>query len=106
MLILSIKKKKEYDMIVSGEKKEEYRKPSIYLRTLIMEELGFYDKINFENWKPVKLEKICIRYGYGNNRPTARISATVQYEHEQGRYVFRILKVLEKDNKEKGDEQC
>lgn len=104
MLILSMKKKKEYDMIISGEKTVEYRKASQYLQTKIMEELGFYDKINFENRKPVKIENVYIRYRYG--RPTAKISATVQYE--RGYYVFTILKVqeLEKDNKKKGGEPC
>ncbi len=106
MLILPIKKK-WYDMIISGEKREEYREVNNYWRTRIMGELGFYDKINFENWKPVKIENVYIRNGYGNDKPTAKISAVVirgygnpEWGAEPGKkyYVFEILDVQELTN--------
>lgn len=94
-------------MIVSGEKKEEYREVNNYWRTRIMGELGFYDKINFENWKPVKIENVYIRNGYGNDKPTAKISAIItrgygnpEWGAEEGKkyYVFEILDVQELTN--------
>lgn len=106
MLILPIKKK-WYDMIISGEKREEYREVNNYWQTRIMGELSFEVKIKFENWKPVKIENVYIRNGYGNDKPTAKISAIVHYKcghpewgAEEGKkyYVFEILDVQELTN--------
>lgn len=66
MLTLPIKRK-WFDMIVSGEKKEEYREISEYWIKRIVNEKrrqGITDLLD-------KGLKVCIRAGYGKNAPTA-----------------------------------
>lgn len=60
MLILSIKKK-WFDMIKSGEKKEEYREIKPYWTKRLTNHLPMWETgiVKFRN-------------GYGNNRPTIR----------------------------------
>ena len=65
MLTLPIKKQ-WYDMILSGEKKEEYREIKEYYTTRF-QNIGFLN----ENEEPTNIQKeICFRNGYSNNSPS------------------------------------
>lgn len=76
MLILPIKKQ-WYDMIVSGEKKEEYREITPYWKTRFGTAMDRKNYLLFQKERPAKIEEFYIRNGYGNNRPTAKLSAVV-----------------------------
>lgn len=64
MLTLPIKKK-WFDMIVSGEKKEEYREIKSYYRTRF-ENIGLLDI----NGRPSGIARIRLRCGYSKDAPT------------------------------------
>lgn len=70
-MVLPIKKK-WYDMILSGEKKEEYRKISPYYTTRF-ENLWGED---FNRSSEVKKE-ILLRNGYSSKSPTSKVIVTL-----------------------------
>ena len=88
MLILPIKKK-WFDMILSGENKEEYREIKPYYDSRL---LGFYtDKMEHE---------IFLRNGYGNDKPTIKckikvVTGTGKAEWGAEPYkMYYVLKIL------------
>ena len=70
-MILPIKKK-WYDMILSGEKKEEYRKISPYYTTRFRNLWGD----EFDKCSEVKKE-IFLRNGYSSKSPTSKVIVTL-----------------------------
>ena len=70
-MILAIKKR-WYDMILSGEKKEEYREIKPYYRARLQKE-WFYETrkypTNFQN-RQAKKAKVMFRNGYSKNSPS------------------------------------
>ena len=107
MLILPIKKK-WFDMILSGQKKEEYREIKAYWTS----RLGWYDVNTYykpEYARNMKNEPFVVKFrnGYGSNRPT--ITCRVILRQGQGKqdwgaepnkeyYVLEILEILEVQN--------
>ncbi len=92
MLILPIKKK-WFDMIVSGEKKEEYREIKPYWTSRLTRHLPMWEtgSVKFRN-------------GYGNNRPTIRCHVVLYKgrgkeewgaEPNKEYYVLEIREILE-----------
>lgn len=115
MLTLPIKKK-WYDMILSGEKKEEYREIKEYWNKRFGKVFGVrtYDcdrnQFVVDNSKPDKIlgymkpQYILFRNGYGNDKPTIKslVDIVIGYGHknwgaEPGKlyYVLKILSVEE-----------
>lgn len=92
MLTLPIKKK-WFDMILSGEKKEEYR------------EIKPYWTKRFEKYDITSPFQVLFRNGYGNNKPTIRCKVKLmqycpnklEWGAEPGKlyYVLKILNVEE-----------
>lgn len=100
MLILPIKKK-WFDMILSGEKKEEYRNIKPYWKTRILTWLGFpkyTEKCVIEllyQAETITPKKILFRNGYSANSPqfiglcTVRIgTGKKEWGAEKDRYYF------------------
>lgn len=54
-------KKKWFDMIASGEKKEEYREPSDWINSRVNAE-KFYDAVEFSNGYGPKAPKVTLEY--------------------------------------------
>lgn len=105
MLILPIKKK-WFDMILSGEKKEEYReiKPYYTARFKKMWENSGY-------WNNYDLYTVIFRNGYSNNSPmfVAEVSLGLgtglpEWGAEPGKkyYVLRIHNVYREEDKDAG----
>lgn len=103
MLILPIKKQ-WYDMIVSGEKKEEYREIKPYWKRRIESAMSNGNFGLFVRKLPARIDEMYIRNGYGNDKPTAKISAIVTRGHgnpewgaepDKRYFVFKILSVKE-----------
>ena len=76
MIILPIKKK-WFDMIASGEKKEEYREIKPYYTSRFVKALGFPVKSESEDVKEllsqmqtIKSIEVMFRNGYSNESPT------------------------------------
>ena len=59
-------KKKWFDMIISGEKKEEYREMKRYWQNRL--QINGYHNFEFK-----KFDKIIFRNGYGHNAPTIEV---------------------------------
>lgn len=98
MLVLPIKKK-WFDMIVSGEKTEEYRELKPYYHSRIKNTFGF----NYKN----KDVEIIFRNGYKHNSPSVRCLCKLEVgegKKEWGAipkkryYILKIEKVLEVRN--------
>ena len=96
MLILPIKKK-WFDMILSGEKKEEYREIKPYYRSRLRND-GFLDKYGLPT-----LYQGCVvfRNGYSGNSPSFVALCSIdiktgrcEWGAEMGR-VYYVLKILE-----------
>ena len=98
MLILPIKRK-WFDMIFSGEKKEEYREIKPYYRSRLRNE-GFLDQYGlptlYQGW-------VLFRNGYAGNSPSfiARCTLDIKQGREEwgaepGREYY-VLKILEID---------
>ncbi len=95
MLVLPIKKK-WFDMILSGEKKEEYRELTWYWRKRFTT-AGLLDRYGW-TWLP---KQVLFRNGYGKDRPS--FVATVSVENKEGRpewgaepgKTYWVLKILE-----------
>lgn len=101
MLVLPIKKK-WFDMIVNGDKKEEYRELKPYYHTRLMKVFGF-DYIN-------KRVEIVFRNGYKHNSPSVRClcilnigSGKLEWgaEPKKEYYILSILKIEEVRNVKK-----
>ena len=84
MIVLPIKKK-WFDMIASGEKKEEYREMKPY-----------YDKrLGYLTVGTGKIAMVLLRNGYKYNSPTIKCKcAVINY------YILKILKIVEVKNYE------
>lgn len=93
MLVLPIKKQ-WFDMIVSGEKKEEYREIKPY-----------YDKrLGYLTEGTGKITKIILRNGYRHDSPSVKCKCTVEIgegKKEWGAdpdinyYIIKIIEILE-----------
>lgn len=101
MLTLPIKKK-WFDMIKSGEKKEEYREIKPYYNSRLGVRLIIQELINGSNAKFIS--NIMFRNGYGKDRPTILCKCEISKgygKEEWGAepnklyYVLRILDVEE-----------
>ena len=99
MLTLPIKKK-WYDMILSGEKKEEYREIKPYYRSRFTS-VGLLDRYGLET---VSEANILFRNGYSKNSPSfiAKCSLNIttgrpEWGAEPGRkyYVLKIREIQE-----------
>lgn len=98
MLILPIKKK-WFDMITNGEKKEEYRDLKPYYHTRIKNIFGF----DYKN----KQVEIVFRNGYGHSSPSVKCLCKLEVgegKKEWGAkpkkryYILEILEILEVQN--------
>lgn len=94
-------KKKWFDMILSGEKKEEYREDKNYWRRRLLipgavADGRWYDEIHFKN-------------GYGKNAPFMRVEflglrpnwkaeARVDWGYTDGAFIIKLGKILETRN--------
>lgn len=112
MLTLPIKKQ-WFDMILSGEKKEEYREHSDYYFTRFANLFGFIE-YNGEILKraipeiiKAEYQSICFRNGYSSSSPyfIARCSIRLgegkaQWGAEQGKeyYILTIHEIVKKGN--------
>ena len=109
MLILPIKKK-WYNMILSGEKKEEYREIKPYYDSRLLNEFGMFkdgNKLIHGNTFPpeVDLRKwICFRNGYSAKSPSFKALCTLSIgkghkswgaEEYKDYYVLSILDIEE-----------
>ena len=87
MLVLPIKKK-WFDMIKSGEKKEEYRKINDYYNSR-------FSKYSFD--KPFE---ILLRNGYGKNKPTIKCLIYLDMDYGEPEWgaelgeTYWVLKIL------------
>lgn len=110
MLILPIKKK-WFDMILSGEKKEEYREIKPYwTKRLLKSDIKFdidkiIEKIKKGECDFYKTAKF--RNGYGNDKPTIECEVKLRIgqgkeelgaEPEKEYYILEILDILEVSN--------
>lgn len=108
MIILTIKKK-WFDMILSGEKKEEYREIKPYYDTRLPKEFGVFREgeklIKANAYPPVDLSKrkILFRNGYSKKSPsfTAICSLSIGKgkeewgaEHNVDYYKIKILEII------------
>ena len=102
MLTLPIKKK-WFDMILSGEKKEEYREIKPYYTTRL------YHYFDMVNTLPVSKRRVQVRFsnGYGYAVPyfianchLERRTGKAEWGAEPGKeyYVFVIHRIIRKDN--------
>ena len=101
MLTLPIKKK-WFDMIKSGEKKEEYREITPYYNSRLGVRLIIQELINGSNAKFIS--NIMFRNGYGKDRPTILCECEISKgygkqewgaELNKEYYVLKILSVEE-----------
>lgn len=99
MLILPIKKK-WYDMILAGEKKEEYRDIKPYYKSRLENLFPF---VGDEQYR----EKICFRNGYSNSSPSFIAECSLRIgtgrtewgaEQERQYYVLKIHEIIAMDN--------
>lgn len=100
MLTLPIKKQ-WFDMICSGEKKEEYREDTAYYRTRFGKMFDLSDAA-LSNPTLQKVSRIALRNGYGTAVPTVVVTCLLQRGYgrpewgaEPGKisFVLRILSV-------------
>ena len=96
MLTLPIKKK-WFDMILSGEKKEEYREIKPYYDSRLNKKVNFCESTGYGYY-------ILLRNGYSKNSPTLKVSCIVTKgygkeewgaEPNKEYYVLKILSVEE-----------
>ena len=101
MLVLPIKKK-WFDMIKSGEKKEEYREIKPYYNSRLGVRLIIQELINGSNAKFIS--NIMFRNGYGKDRPTILCKCEISKgygkqewgaELNKEYYILKILSVEE-----------
>lgn len=90
MLTLPIKKK-WFDMILSGEKKEEYRDIKPYYKSRFEKLFPFVGNVDYK-------EKICFRNGYSSNSPSLIAECSLRVgigRAEWGAVQYRPYYVLE-----------
>ncbi len=102
MLTLPIKKK-WFDMIKSGEKKEEYREIKPYWTKRLFDNRG-YCKYGLVSITEEIDREVLFRNGYGNNKPTIKCKVHISInsgkeewgaEPNELYYVLKILSVEE-----------
>ena len=99
MLTLPIKKK-WFDMILSGEKKEEYREIKPYYTTRLYGKAYEYNVKNGFIKEYDKEEKIILRNGYSSNSPSikCKVLITKGYGKEEWgadpNKLYYVLKIL------------
>lgn len=109
IMVLTLKKE-WFDMIISGEKTEEYREMKPYWETRFINYFGrYYDFSKKEPtliWNSQKKD-IIFRNGYGNDKPqfTAECSLVEGYGNEkwgakknQKYYILKIHRIFDKKN--------
>lgn len=109
MLILPIKKK-WLDMIMSGEKKEEYRKIKKYWTVRIVRWLGFRDSETetvmelLKSQGTIKAKPVILQNGYGQNAKRTQAMCTLsigtgreEWGAEPGKeyYRFRVQNIFD-----------
>ena len=103
MLTLAIKKK-WFDMIKSGEKKEEYRKMKPYYHSRLKKHCHFCSRNVMENSIPNDCVDVIFRNGYSKNSPSIKCKCSIwcnegkeEWGAEPGElyYILRILSVEE-----------
>lgn len=106
MLTLSIKKK-WYDMILSGEKKEEYREIKKYYETRFESVFGCRFMFGLDAECPEK--EIIFRNGYSKDNPSfvalcklRKGEGKTEWGAEEGKryYILEILEIRKQDRKE------
>lgn len=115
MLILPIKKK-WFDMIVSGEKKEEYREIKPYYDSRFMNAFGFLlagGQMVYGEAAPEEIRKpwpvpVVLRNGYSKDSPEIVCKCTLQFGEgkpewgaEPGK-MYYVLKIQETGGKQDG----
>ena len=119
MLILPIKRK-WFDMILSGEKKEEYREIKPYWTTRIIRWLGFQNEEteNVKNFLRLhgtdKRKSVILRNGYGRDAPEVEVICKLSIgtgreewgaDSEMKYYRFHIEDIGWKSWEDKGGEE-
>lgn len=103
MLTLPIKKK-WFDMILSGEKKEEYREIKPYYTSRLFKNCNFSSRDVMENYTPDNCFEVIFRNGYSKNSPSikCKVSCWCNYgkkewgaEPNKLYFVLKILSVEE-----------
>ena len=103
MLTLPIKKK-WFDMILSGEKKEEYREIKPYYESRLQRYCHFSSRKGAENCLPNDCIYIIFRNGYSKNSPSIKCKCFVyrnegikEWGAKPGKlyYILKILSVEE-----------
>ena len=103
MLVLPIKKK-WFDMIKSGEKKEEYREIKPYYDSRLSKYCHMSTRDVMEHYIPDNCIDIIFRNGYSKNSPSIKCKCSVwcdegkeEWGADSGKlyYVLRILNVEE-----------
>ena len=106
MLTLPIKKK-WFDMILSGEKKEEYRELTSYYFSRFNKYLGLYRSGDETEWKKRQFQ-VRFRNGYRENSPTFIATCKVDIgigktewgaDPKQEYYVLTIEEIKPEENK-------
>lgn len=106
MLVLPIKKK-WYDMILSGEKKEEYRDIKEYYKTRFTSVFGFRFMYGVDEECTAK--EIIFRNGYSTESPSfialcklRKGEGKTEWGAEEGKryYILEIMEIRKKDRKE------
>ena len=105
LLYLPIKKK-WFDMILSGEKKQEYREIKKYWT----DRLFYFDNEEFK-YMFIKFDYIILKNGYGKNSPTIKVKCKgilqsvgkhlrKKWGAESGKlyYVIKLGKIIERRN--------
>lgn len=96
MLTLPIKKK-WFDMIKSGEKKEEYREIKPYYDSRFAKYTGY--SINAAYYVPIN-EPIIFRNGYSKNSPSIKCRCEIAYDYGKEKWgakpneIYYVLKIL------------
>lgn len=92
MLVLPIKKK-WFDMIKSGEKKEEYREIKPYYASRLEKMVGFCESTGMGYY-------ILLRNGYSKNAPTLKIGGILKKDYGKEEWgaepnkLYYVLKIL------------
>ena len=98
-------KKKWYDMILSGEKREEYREIKPYYRNRLAKYMYNERSSSEEPWHKAEIV-VRFRNGYSNNSPSFTARCTVdagegrpEWGAEPGKryYILHILEIERKD---------
>lgn len=92
MLVLPIKKK-WFDMILSGEKKEEYREIKPYYDSRLNKKVNFCESTGYGYY-------ILLRNGYSKNSPTLKVGCVIKKDYGNPAWgaipgqLYYVLKIL------------